>query len=75
MSSAKPTRLPHGAWDSHVHVVDEVSNAVQAVVLNDGHLHRKLSPSHKIMHSGRRKRLLRSCCNSRSSWVPIIFAS
>lgn len=74
MSSSTATNLPRGAWDSHVHVVDEVSNVVWAVLLSDGHLPRKPSPSHKIMHSGRRKHLLRTCCSSRSSWVPIISA-
>lgn len=38
MSISKPTSLPRGAWDSHVHVVDEVSKAIQAVVLDAEHL-------------------------------------
>lgn len=34
MSSLKSPNLPRGAWDSHVHVVDEVSNVVWAVLLS-----------------------------------------
>ena len=36
MSRSNSTSPPRGAWDSHVHVVDEVSNSVQTTVLNDG---------------------------------------
>ena len=60
MSNSKPTSLPRGAWDSHVHVVDEVSDAVQAVMLDPDHLRRKPSPSRQTMHSGRRKHSLRT---------------
>ena len=33
MNRSTSTNVPRGAWDSHVHVVDEVSGAAQAVVL------------------------------------------
>ena len=33
MSSSRPPNLPRGAWDSHVHVVDEVSGVFQAVII------------------------------------------
>ena len=29
MSSSNSTSPPRGAWDSHVHVVDEVSSSIQ----------------------------------------------
>ena len=32
MSSSRSTNLPRGAWDSHVHVVDEVSSVIQALI-------------------------------------------
>ena len=33
MGNSRSTNLPRGAWDSHVHVVDEVSNVFQATIV------------------------------------------
>ena len=38
VTSSESTGLPRGAWDSHVHVVDEVSNAVQAAIFIAEHV-------------------------------------
>lgn len=44
MSSSQSTDLPRGAWDSHVHVVDEVSISVRAVILTVEHLLQEAFP-------------------------------
>ena len=60
VSRSESTFLPRGAWDSHVHVVDEVSTAIQEIVLSDERCFRKLSPSHSGIPSGRRKHLFKT---------------
>ena len=44
MSSSTSSNVPRGAWDSHVHVVDEVSDAAQAVVLRTERISQEAFP-------------------------------
>ena len=74
MSNSRSTDLPPGTWDSHVHVVDEVSSVVQALILITEITRRTHSPSQKITLSARRKQPSRTCWSSRISLVPIMSA-
>ena len=66
--------LPHGAWDSHVHVVDEVRSGLQHVVRTTD-APRRYSRFTRNTRIDQKRRTSLTCSNSSTLWASRMSAS